>query len=210
MLGRVIDFIPALAFFITYYATFDLVLATGVIMIGTVTVSSIQYLRKRKLSRMQVFLLCAVLAFGIPTFLLNDPEIIKMKATVVCVIFASFIIFSQYILKRNPIGYLIGPYVPAPDFIWLKVGNFFIWYFLFCAALNVVIAYYLPTLFGIDAKYAEALWVNYKTFGSTILNVVTSGVFMVYLYTRYPEFRAALVEADRRRTAGKQAPADEK
>lgn len=205
MLGKVLDFLPALAFFVTYYTTYDLIIATAVIMVCTVCTSTYQYITKRKLSRLQVFLLVAILAFGIPTFLLKDPEIIKMKPTVVCVIFATVIGFSQYILKRNPIGYLISPYLPAPSFIWLKVGNFFVVYFILCALLNLVIAYYLPTLFGVDVKYAEAMWVNYKTFGSTILNVVVSGGFICYLYYRYPEFRQALVEAERKRTEDKQA-----
>lgn len=189
MLARILDFAPALAFFITYRMTSNLIMATGVIIAGCVLSSIIQYLLWRKISRMQVFLTAAVVLFGLPTILLNDPEIIKWKVTVVNFILALAILICQHIIHKNPIGYILGKELPLPEHIWLKLGTAFMLFFIFAGCLNIVIAFYLPELLGIDAKYAESLWVDYKTFGSTILNVVFSIALMSYMMYRYPEMR---------------------
>ena len=160
MLAKILDFTPALAFFITYRLSSDLILATGVI-IGCCLISFIlQYVLYHKLSRLQIFLTAAVLLFGVPTILLNDPLIIKWKVTVVNLIFAATIFVFQHVIHRNPFSYLFGKEVPLPEHIWLKLGTSFMCYFVFAAGLNVIIAFYLPTLFGIDPKSAESLWVE--------------------------------------------------
>lgn len=196
MLAKILDFIPAIAFFVTYRVTGDLILATGVIIAGCLLSFGIQYTLWHKASRIQIFLTIAVLAFGLPTIFFDNPEIIKWKVTVVNLVLAALLFVSQVILKRNPLSYMLSQQMPLPDFIWLKLGSFFMVFFTFAAALNVVIAFYLPTLFGIDIKEAESLWVDYKTFGTTILNTVCTLGCIMYLYSRYPEVRQALADKD--------------
>lgn len=205
MLAKILDFTPALAFFITYRLSSDLILATGVI-IGCCLISFIlQYVLYHKLSRLQIFLTAAVLLFGVPTILLNDPLIIKWKVTVVNLIFAATIFVFQHIIHRNPFSYLFGKEVPLPEHIWLKLGTSFMCYFVFAAGLNVIIAFYLPTLFGIDPKSAESLWVDYKTFGNAILNFLFSIAVIFILMRRYPEVLTAFTKDD---DASKAQPAD--
>lgn len=196
MLAKILDFTPALAFFITYRLSSDLILATGVI-IGCCLISFIlQYVLYHKLSRLQIFLTAAVLLFGVPTILLNDPLIIKWKVTVVNLIFAATIFVFQHVIHRNPFSYLFGKEVPLPEHIWLKLGTSFMCYFVFAAGLNVIIAFYLPTLFGIDPKSAESLWVDYKTFGNAILNFLFSIAVIFILMRRYPEVLTAFTKDD--------------
>lgn len=205
MLAKILDFTPALAFFITYRLSSDLILATGVI-IGCCLISFIlQYVLYHKLSRLQIFLTAAVLLFGVPTILLNDPLIIKWKVTVVNLIFAATIFVFQHVIHRNPFSYLFGKEVPLPEHIWLKLGTSFMCYFVFAAGLNVIIAFYLPTLFGIDPKSAESLWVDYKTFGNAILNFLFSIAVIFILMRRYPEVLTAFTKDD---DASKAQPAD--
>ena len=205
MLAKILDFTPALAFFITYRLSSDLILATGVI-IGCCRISFIlQYVLYHKLSRLQIFLTAAVLLFGVPTILHNDPLIIKWKVTVVNLIFAATIFVFQHVIHRNPFSYLFGKEVPLPEHIWLKLGTSFMCYFVFAAGLNVIIAFYLPTLFGIDPKSAESLWVDYKTFGNAILNFLFSIAVIFILMRRYPEVLTAFTKDD---DASKAQPAD--
>lgn len=205
MLAKILDFTPALAFFITYRLSSDLILATGVI-IGCCLISFIlQYVLYHKLSRLQIFLTAAVLLFGVPTILLNDPLIIKWKVTVVNLIFAATIFVFQHVIHRNPFSYLFGKEVPLPEHIWLKLGTSFMCYFVFAAGLNVIIAFYLPTLFGIDPKSAESLWVDYKTFGNAILNFLFSIAVIFILMRRYPEVLTAFTKDD---DTSKAQPAD--
>lgn len=199
MLAKILDFLPAIAFFVTYRATQDLIMATGVIIACSLLSFAIQYTLWRKTSRIQIFLTIAVLAFGLPTIFFDNPEIIKWKVTVVNLVLAGLLGFCQFVLKRNPLGYMLGQELPLPDFIWLKFGTCFIFYFIFAAGLNVIIAFYLPALFGIDAKAAESLWVDYKTFGNAILNAVFAVGCMAYMYSRYPQLRQALVELENKK-----------
>ena len=180
MLAKILDFTPALAFFI------------GCCLISFI----LQYVLYHKLSRLQIFLTAAVLLFGVPTILLNDPLIIKWKVTVVNLIFAATIFVFQHVIHRNPFSYLFGKEVPLPEHIWLKLGTSFMCYFVFAAGLNVIIAFYLPTLFGIDPKSAESLWVDYKTFGNAILNFIFSVAVILILMRRYPEVLTAFTKDD--------------
>lgn len=190
MLPKILDIAPALAFFITYKITSDLITATAVIVGCCLVAFALQYIFWKKVSRMQVFVCAAVLLFGLPTVLLNDPQIIKWKVTVVNLIMATAILVCQHILKRNPFSYLFGQEIPLPENLWLKLGTWWMIFFVFAAMLNVVIAFFLPTLFGIDTMTAESLWVDYKTFGNAILNFVFALVCIFYLMKTNPEILA--------------------
>lgn len=190
MLPKILDITPALAFFITYKITSDLITATAVIVGCCLIAFALQYVFWKKVSRMQVFVCAAILLFGLPTVLLNDPQIIKWKVTVVNLIMATAILVCQHILKRNPFSYLFGQEIPLPENLWLKLGTWWMIFFVFAAMLNVIIAFFLPTLFGIDAITAESLWVDYKTFGNAILNFVFAVICILYLMKTNPEILA--------------------
>lgn len=194
MLPKILDIAPALAFFITYKRTSDLITATAVIIGCCLIAFALQYIFWKKVSRMQVFVCAAVLLFGLPTVLLNDPQIIKWKVTVVNLIMATAILVCQHILKRNPFFYLFGQEIALPENLWLKLGTWWMIFFVFAAMLNVIIAFFLPTLFGIDAMTAESLWVDYKTFGNAILNFVFALVCIFYLMKTNPEILAEVKE----------------
>ena len=194
MLPKILDIAPALAFFITYKMTSDLITATAVIIGCCLIAFALQYIFWKKVSRMQVFVCAAVLLFGLPTVLLNDPQIIKWKVTVVNLIMATAILVCQHILKRNPFFYLFGQEIALPENLWLKLGTWWMIFFVFAAMLNVIIAFFLPTLFGIDAMTAESLWVDYKTFGNAILNFVFALVCIFYLMKTNPEILAEVKE----------------
>ena len=203
MLAKILDFAPALAFFITYRMSSDLVLATGVIIACCLVSFALQYLVLHKVSRMQIFLTGAVVIFGIPTILLKDPEIIKLKVTVVNYVLALAILVFQNFLHKNPFSYLFGRELPLPDHIWSKLGTAFMLFFVFAGTLNLVIAFFLPTLLGIDSKNAESLWVDYKTFGTIILNTVFAFSLIFIMMRRYPE----MMEAFKSISSGKDSSA---
>ena len=102
MLVKIIEFLPVIIFFVSYKMTSNLILATTLIVGSCVVATIAEAIITKKLSRMQVFLVFAVLIFGVPTILLKDPSIIKWKVTVVNMILATAIFFFQFILKKNP------------------------------------------------------------------------------------------------------------
>lgn len=187
MLPKILEFAPALAFFAAYKLSSDLIVATAVIIGTSAAAFVLQYLLFKKVSRMQIFVTAAVIAFGLPTVLLNDPGIIKWKITAVNLLLALLIFVTQMILKRNPFAYLFGQEIKLPLSAWQTLGQLWMIYFTAAAALNVVIAFYLPDIFGITAKEAEDWWVDYKTFGNAILNFIFALLCCLYLLRSNPE-----------------------
>ena len=60
-------------------------------------------------------------------------------------------------------------------------------FFVLAGLLNIVIAFYLPALIGVTETEAEAIWVDYKTFGNAILNGVFALICGFVLLKKYPE-----------------------
>ena len=187
MLVKIIEFLPVIIFFVSYKMTSNLILATTLIVGSCVVATIAEAIITKKLSRMQVFLVFAVLIFGIPTILLKDPSIIKWKVTVVNMILATAIFFFQFILKKNPFALLLGKELPLPDKAFATLSVYWMVFFFFSGMLNIVIAFYLPDLFGITKEYAEELWVDYKTFGNSIINVIFALFTGFVLIKKYPE-----------------------
>ena len=187
MLLKIIEFLPVIIFFVSYKMTSNLILATTLIVGSCVVATIAEAIITKKISRMQVFLVFAVLIFGVPTILLKDPSIIKWKVTVVNMILASAIFFFQFILKKNPFALLLGKELPLPDKAFATLSVYWMVFFFFSGLLNIVIAFYLPDLFGITKEYAEELWVDYKTFGNSIINVIFALFTGFVLIKKYPE-----------------------
>lgn len=187
MLVKIIEFLPVIIFFVSYKMTSNLILATTLIVGSCVVATIAEAIITKKLSRIQVFLVFAVLIFGVPTILLKDPSIIKWKVTVVNMILASVIFFFQFILKKNPFALLLGKELPLPDKAFATLSVYWMVFFFFSGMLNIVIAFYLPDLFGITKEYAEELWVDYKTFGNSIINVFFALFTGFVLIKKYPE-----------------------
>lgn len=187
MLVKIIEFLPVIIFFVSYKMTSNLILATTLIVGSCVVATIAEAIITKKLSRMQVFLVFAVLIFGVPTILLKDPSIIKWKVTVVNMILATAIFFFQFILKKNPFALLLGKELPLPDKAFATLSVYWMVFFFFSGMLNIVIAFYLPDLFGITKEYAEELWVDYKIFGNSIINVIFALFTGFVLIKKYPE-----------------------
>lgn len=187
MLVKIIEFLPVIIFFVSYKMTSNLILATTLIVGSCVVATIAEAIITKKLSRMQVFLVFAVLIFGVPTILLKDPSIIKWKVTVVNMILATAIFFFQFILKKNPFALLLGKELPLPDKAFATLSVYWMVFFFFSGMLNIVIAFCLPDLFGITKEYAEELWVDYKTFGNSIINVIFALFTGFVLIKKYPE-----------------------
>ena len=184
---QLLEMLPVLAWYLTYYYTKDLVLSTAVIIGSTIVSAGIEWIIKKKLSKMQIFLIAAILLFGIPTVIFDDPAIIKWKVTVVNFIFSLTIFIFQYIIRINPFALFLSKELPLPMQAYNALGRYLMVYFVLAGLLNIVIAFYLPELFNITEERAEAIWVDYKTFYNAILNSIVILIYVVVLCIRYPE-----------------------
>ena len=187
MLIKILQFLPVIIFFVSYKTTSDLILATSLIIGSVLVCSAIEYLLTKTISRMQIFMIAAVLVFGIPTVLLKDPNFIKLKISIVNLLLALAIFVFQVILKKNPFAYLLKKDLPIPDSAYALLSKMWMIFFVFAAGINIIIAFYLPELFGVTQQSAENLWVDYKTFGNAILNVVFTLFCVLIIYKKYPD-----------------------
>ncbi|MGN0908769.1 MAG: inner membrane-spanning protein YciB [Succinivibrio sp.] len=201
---RIIEILPAVAFFITYKASSDLVTATIVVVSSCLACALIEYAATRTVSRIQIFTIALVLLFGLPTILLGDPSIIKWKVTVSNLVLAGAIFVFQNLLRKNPFSYLFGREIPLPDDAWRFFGAGWMFFFIFGAALNLVLAFCLPALTGISPEEAEGIWVFYKSFGNGILNALFAVALVLVICKRDPSVLSALSSGQKGKDGGKQ------
>ncbi len=194
MLSKLLELSPAVAFLGTYLYTYDMITTTIAIMATTVVAFSLQLIIFKHATRMQIMVAVAIIIFGLPTVLLNDPQIIKWKATVINILIAFIIALFQFVLKKNPFAFIFGKEIPLPADIWLKLSLIWMIYFIFNAFVNMVVAFYLPAIFNITEQQAELFWVNYKSYGNGILNMIFALSTGFYLYKKNPQAFAALKE----------------
>lgn len=154
-----IDLAPLLAFFATYMAL-DIYWATGVLMVATV-VSLVA--SRRLLGHISPTLIVStalVVGFGALTLLLNDARFIKMKPTIVNLLFAAFL-FGGLLVRRPVLQTLLGAAVRLTEEGWRKLTLRWAVFFLVLAALNEIVW----------RNFSEATWASFKVFGILPLTV---------------------------------------
>jgi intracellular septation protein len=153
---------PLIAFFIVYrYAGGEgeaaqlegMLTATAAFIPLQLAAIGVSWKLAGSLPRMAVVTAAVVVVFGGLTLLLRDDTFIKMKSTVIYVLFAATLGFG---LARGVsyLQYLMGEVMPLDNAGWMKLTARFAMFFLFMAAMNEAVWRGL----GTDA------WVTYRTF----------------------------------------------
>ncbi len=130
----------------------------------------------RHLPRMAVVTGIVVAIFGGLTLWLQDETFIKMKPTIVNVIFAVILGFGV-MRGRSYLKYLMGSAMPLDDAGWMIFTRRWVVFFLCMAALNELIW----------RTQSTEDWVAFKTFGSLPLT-------FVFLALQWPLLKRHMVE----------------
>ncbi|MEE4184381.1 MAG: septation protein A [Gammaproteobacteria bacterium] len=154
-----VDFLPALAFVVTYWLTKDMSLAIVVIM-GAITLQLLgTWLIKRTVSKMLLASAALVIVLGGISLVLDDPVFFKWKPTGLYWLFAVIFLGSQYIgdkpVAQRMMTSISTDELRLPESIWRQLNLMWVAFFLFAGALNIYVAY----------QFDEATWVNFKLFG---------------------------------------------
>lgn len=139
-----------------------ILLATVVVIAATVAQIIWVHFRHGKVDKMLWVSLVLVVVFGGLTLAFQNEAFIKWKPTILYWVFAGSMIFSAFILKKNPIKAMLGEQLTLPEPVWGKVNLSWIAFFLFMGALNLFVAFNFPT----------DTWVNFKLFGGMGLMLV--------------------------------------
>ena len=144
---------PLLVFFATY-KFYGLIEATIVLSIIMSVLLAYDYFTGRKIQiQMVVSTLILVIFTGI-TVLTGDVTFIKMKITIINLLFG-ITLFVGVALDKGFIKYLFGPALNLSDDAWIILSKRFGFFFVLLAGVNEIIW----------RNFSESAWVNFKTFG---------------------------------------------
>lgn len=174
------DFFPILLFFIAYKA-YDIYVATAVAIIAAFIQVGWFWLQYRRFEKMHVITLLLITVLGGATLILQDPNFIKWKPTVVNWLFGVVFIGSQFIGKKPIVQRMMEASVELPKIIWSRLNLAWAVFFIFLGFLNLYVAF--------SGHYDMDAWVNFKMFGMIGLTFVfiIGQAFFIGRYIKEPE-----------------------
>ncbi len=155
------DLFPIILFFIAF-KTYDIFVATAVAIVATFIQIGWVWLRHRKVDNMMWISLFVIILFGGATLLFQDENFIKWKPTVLYWLFAAVLFISSSFFRKDLIRIMLEKQIKLPQFVWNKLNQSWIVFFVFMGCINLYVAYG----FSVDT------WVTFKLFGSTALMLV--------------------------------------
>ncbi|KAA0912106.1 inner membrane-spanning protein YciB [Aquicoccus porphyridii] len=176
MLKMALELGPVLAFFVAYvwlkdrvftiagteYSGFILVTAGFVPLM--ILSTAILWKLSGHLSRMQVFTVVLVVIFGGLTVWLNDPRFIKMKPTILYLVFGGILGFGL-LRGKSLLRVVMDAMVPLTHDGWIILTRRLMLFFFGLAIANELVWRLM----------SEAAWVSFKTFG------LTAAIFVFFM-----------------------------
>ena len=158
---------PLIVFFITY-KYYGLVSATLAIVIVTLITTVARYFIFKKLSIMPLITASVLAIFGGITVLTGNTAFIKIKPTIINLVFSLVLLIGAY-LNKGLLKYLFENKLKMSDKNWKIFSIRWGIFFLFLAGMNEFIW----------RNFSESIWVNFKVFG--MISITT-----VFLITQIP------------------------
>jgi intracellular septation protein len=159
-----VDYFALAAFLIGYFATGrDLQKATWALVVGSAVALAVGFAVERRVAPFPALAGGAALVFGGLTLFFHDARFLKMKPTVMNLVFA-LVMFGGLMLKKHPLKLLLGEALEMPDDAWRKLT---LRYGVFFAALAIANE-------AVWRTQPEARWVLFRFPGLMILTLVFS------------------------------------
>jgi intracellular septation protein len=156
-----LDYGPLAVFFAAYLVA-DLMAATGAIIFASLAALILAWTVERRVPMIPVVTTMLIVVFGGLTLWLQDETFIKMKPTIVQVLFAA-ILLGGLMRGRSLLKPLLGAALPhMNDAAWRQLTLRYALFFLAMAVLNEVVWRTQSTDF----------WVSFKVFGLTGLTLL--------------------------------------
>ena len=153
-----VDLGPLIIFFVVY-SRIDIYVATGAFMAATAVAMAVAWTLTRHIPAMTWFSAVLVGVFGGLTIWLQDETFIKVKPTIVFLIFSAILFFGIY-RKRNYLKALLGTaFVGLSDRGWHLLAWRWAIFFLVLAGLNEI----FWRMFSTD------IWMHFKVWGDSLL-----------------------------------------
>lgn len=156
----ILDFAPLAVFFIGYKLG-GVMLATMLLMAATAVSIGVTYAVERKLALAPLITGVVVMVMGGLTIALDDPMFIKIKPTLVNLVFAGVLLGGVYFGKRGLLKYVLDVAFSLTPEGWLVLSRRWGFFFMFLAGLNEFIW----------RNFSTEFWVSFKVFGMMTLTI---------------------------------------
>ena len=179
---------PLIIFFVCYYNApipenlindldeanlYKIIFATKIFVPAILVALFIGWFQTRKIAKMPLITAILVVVFGGLTIWLNNPIFIKMKPTLIYLIFSAILGYGL-LKKKSYLKILMGSAIPMNEEGWLILSKRFVGFFVLLAFTNEIIWRF----------FSQDFWVNFKTFGLPIL-LIFFMVFQFNLFNKY-------------------------
>jgi intracellular septation protein len=172
VLKLVLDIGPLVLFFAAN-AKFGIYVATGAFMVAVLVALAVSYARTRRLAVMPLVTAVIVLVFGGLTLVLHDDLFIKLKPTIIYVLFGGTLL-GGLAFGKPLLGIVFDSVFHLRDEGWRKLTWRWALFFFVLAILNEIIWRTQTTDF----------WVSFKLFGVVPLTFLFAAL-QVSLLSRY-------------------------
>jgi intracellular septation protein len=173
------DYLPIIVFFIAFkipknsiinHNLEPLIFAT--ICLVTVTFLSliVSYILVKKISQIALFSGVILAIFGGLTAVFNDEFFIKIKPTIINLIFSA-ILFYGYVKKKAMLAILFEDKIVMSNEAWLILSRRWGFYFIFLAILNEIIW----------RNFTTEFWVDFKVFGMMTFTIIFTILQMPFM-----------------------------
>jgi intracellular septation protein len=152
-----------LALFFVVYLSNGLMPATAVLLAATAVGLALSWLFLRRLPWLPVVAAAGVGIFGGLTLWFQDDTFIKMKPTIVNLIFAA-ILLGGLVVNKLPLQKVLGKSITVDEAGWRALSLRWGLFFILLAALNE----------AVWRTQSEEFWVGFKVFGLIGLTVLFS------------------------------------
>ncbi len=150
-----------------------LLLATAAAIVCTALQVAVELVRRKPIGVTLWMTLAVIVVFGGMTIYFNNENFIKAKPTVLYWCFATALLVSRLLLKKNAIRALMGGQFSLPERIWNKLDIAWVLFFVCMGLLNLFVAF---VMFQGDTD----AWVKFK-FASIGISFVFIIVQSIYL-----------------------------
>lgn len=173
-----IDFLPIVLFFATYFITYDFFTALVVIMIAAPAAFALQWFLTKTFNKISAVSTILVIVLGGGALLLDNKMIFLWKPTVFYWLAATAFLGSQIIGAKPFIQRLMEAATATADSSvdltnnqWARLNFAWVVFFVVAGGLNIYVAY----------NYSEPTWVKFKLIGLmglTFLFIIAQSIWL--------------------------------
>ncbi len=165
------EMLPLIAFFVTYYISKNLFLATGVCIAASWLQLLFCYFKFKHVNKNTWISTILITILGGLTIILHNKTFVMLKPTVLFWILGISMLIGQ-LANKNGIKIMLSREIQLPDSVWQKLNIAWAIFFIVLGILNLYIAFH----------FSEWLWVKFKVFGTLILTIIFTIVTVIYIF----------------------------